>query len=172
MPFRRKIPTPSPPPVSYLEAEDAVSEAGVSPPEQPVGNEYEIGYGRPPKHTQFRKGESGNPKGRKKSSKGLNTIVREAMLQKVSVRTAQGEKRMTRAEATFAKMMEKAFSGDPRALALVLNMYREAVPDEIGHASDTADRASASDEKMIEDFFKQFRSPQADNAAKEVGAHE
>ena len=32
---------------------------------------YEVGYGRPPQHTQFRPGQSGNPAGRRKGVRNL-----------------------------------------------------------------------------------------------------
>jgi hypothetical protein len=35
------------------------------------GGEYAVGYGRPPQHTQFQPGRSGNPKSRAKGSKNL-----------------------------------------------------------------------------------------------------
>ena len=38
-----------------------------------MARDYEIGYGRPPKHTQFKKGQSGNPEGRPKGIKSLST---------------------------------------------------------------------------------------------------
>lgn len=153
MPFR-VIKNPQPAPLTpAIDPIDGENHHPHPRPEAETAN-YAIGYGRPPKHTQFKKGQSGNPKGRKKASKGLMTIVREAMLQKVSVRTAQGEKRMTRAEATFAKMLEKSFAGDARALAIVLGMYRDAVPDEPPSSIDTFDCPTESDEKIIAEFLR------------------
>ena len=35
------------------------------------GDDYEIGYGRPPKHRQFAKGSSGNPNGRPRKAPNL-----------------------------------------------------------------------------------------------------
>ena len=43
------------------------------------GRDYEVGYGKPPKSTRFRKGQSGNPAGRRKGSFNLGTIVRREL---------------------------------------------------------------------------------------------
>ena len=52
--------------------------------------EYEIGYRKPPKHTQFKKGQSGNPKGRPKRSESFGQLVREALDEKTSWCMASG----------------------------------------------------------------------------------
>jgi hypothetical protein len=92
-------------------------------------NSYEVGYCRPPKHTQFRKGQSGNPKGRPKFAKGLNTIIREEMFARVAVRTSGGERYIPRAQALVLKLLELGAKGDLRALRLLLDLYAGAVPD-------------------------------------------
>ena len=40
-----------------------------------MADEYEVGYGKPPKDSQFKKGESGNKRGRPKGVKNLKTEV-------------------------------------------------------------------------------------------------
>ena len=53
------------------------------PTETPGG--YEVGYGKPPPHRRFRKGESGNPRGRPPGAKNLKTLLNEALNERVIV---------------------------------------------------------------------------------------
>jgi hypothetical protein len=49
-------------------------------------SDFEVGYGKPPKGTQFKKGQSGNPSGRSKKDKAfkpLSRIVREFLLEEI-----------------------------------------------------------------------------------------
>ena len=92
-------------------------------------SDYEVGYRRPPAHTRFKPGRSGNPKGRPKAARGLNTLARELLMAKVPVRTGSGEKRMHRIEAVLHKTFELALKGNPRALSQVLSLYASAVPE-------------------------------------------
>jgi hypothetical protein len=46
---------------------------------------FEAGYGKPPRHTRFKKGQSGNPRGRPKGSKNLTTLLTEALNEPVIV---------------------------------------------------------------------------------------
>ena len=96
---------------------------------RPRASSYEVGYAKPPKHSQFKKGQSGNPRGRPREAKSLNVIVREVMLEKVAIRTAKGEKRVSRAEALVLKNLELATKGNGRALEKLLQLFQTAVPD-------------------------------------------
>lgn len=90
---------------------------------------YEVGYRKPPHHSRFRPGQSGNPRGRPRAAKGLKTIVRETMTARVPVRTATGEKKMSRMEAVLHKTVELGMKGNPRALAQLIALYGAAVPE-------------------------------------------
>lgn len=53
---------------------------------------YDIGYGKPPKASQFKPGKSGNPKGRPRSSRNLKTDLEEELFEVMAV-TERGRKR-------------------------------------------------------------------------------
>ena len=90
---------------------------------------YEVGFGRPPAATQFKLGQSGNPKGRPKGSKNLSTIVREVTEQKVTLRTANGSRKIPAIEALLRRLMDQAMKGDHRAAAHILTIYRANVAE-------------------------------------------
>lgn len=150
MPIRRinpPLPSADQKPSSPLPQSDEQSAQRPPATQAPDGERqapapYEVGYRKPPLHTRFKPGRSGNPKGRPKAAKGLKTIARETLTKKVAVRTATGKKKMSRIEALLHKLAELAMKGNARALAEILKLYAAAVPD--GTASD----ASASDEDL------------------------
>ena len=72
----------------------------------------EVGYGKPPKHTQFRKGVSGNPRGRPKGAKNLTTVVNEVLREKVVITVNGQRKTVTKLKAEAMQMVNKATSGD------------------------------------------------------------
>jgi hypothetical protein len=138
MPFR-PINPPAPESETPLAVNPPPRKRGVPPPQIPDREkpDYEIGYGKPPERTRFKKGQSGNPKGRPRGAKGMNTIVRDLLTRKVAVRTPEGPKKMSRIEALFHKLIEKGFAGDTRAIELVAKHYQAGVPDDIEQVTDT-----------------------------------
>lgn len=116
--------------------------------------DYSVGYGKPPVASQFKPGRSGNPKGRPKAAKGLNTIVRDTLTQKVAVRTANGERRISRIEAALHKTIELAMKGNPRALAQLIKLYADAVPDAKSSVDEQArdQDLTATDLAMLEEL--------------------
>src|SRR5262245_59960499 len=84
--------------------------------------DYTIGYGRPPAHSRFQKGQSGNPRGRRKRSRNVRTVLAAAL--NVMVRAREGEKirNLSAMELLMLKQMERALKGDHRAFSKIMDL--------------------------------------------------
>jgi len=82
------------------------------------------GFMNPPKHTRFRKGKSGNPRGRPRKPKDLNTVLQQVLNRKVRIRDE--ERRMPIRDALIWKLLELALQGDKQALSLQRQIIEEA----------------------------------------------
>ena len=89
------------------------------------GTTGNVGRGQPPKHTQFRKGMSGNPKGRPKGSKNLSTLLREAADDQVSATIGGKTRTISKLQATAMQLATKAASGDLAAINKFLEWVDE-----------------------------------------------
>jgi hypothetical protein len=83
-----------------------------------------VGYGRPPESSRFAKGQSGNPKGRPKGSKNLSTLLDDALNESVVVSEHGKRKRITKRVAVLKHLVNKAASGNHRAIQLLLSEMR------------------------------------------------
>jgi hypothetical protein len=89
------------------------------------GNDGEkIGYGNPPRSTQFQKGRSGNPKGRPKGTKNLATVVAQTANGLVAVTENGKRRKISRMEAAIIQLMNKAAAGDPKATQTFLPLIQ------------------------------------------------
>src|SRR5713226_854534 len=78
-------------------------------------SKYEVGFQRPPRPTQFRKGTSGNPKGRPREAKNLAVVLEEALAEKVAIVENGRRRKITKRSAMIKQLVNKAASGDLRA---------------------------------------------------------
>ena len=124
--------------------------------------DYAVGYRKPPRHSQFRPGKSGNPRGRPKAAKGLKTIVRETMAAKIPVRTAGGETKMSRIEAVLHKTIELAMKGNHRAQHQLILLYGAAVPEAEAPvaARARAEDLTAADLALLEEYKAELLTEQ------------
>jgi uncharacterized protein DUF5681 len=87
---------------------------------------YKVGYGRPPQHTRFRPGQSGNPNGRPKQPHTLTSLVGKLLKEKMSIVENGKEKRVPRLEALARSMIAKAIKGESKALSSLLNLLSQS----------------------------------------------
>ena len=86
---------------------------------------YKVGYGRPPQATQFKPGQSGNPRGRPKGSRSVGSVLNELMTQKISV-TEQGRPRRRSAMyLILRRVMQAALQVDANALKLLFSLHNQ-----------------------------------------------
>ncbi len=88
-----------------------------------------VGYGKPPKSTQFPKGRSGNPKGRPKGSQNLSTLLTKSLNETVMVNENGRRQTITKLNAITKQLVNKAAAGDPRAMKLLTELMRQSEID-------------------------------------------
>lgn len=94
-----------------------------------MSDEYEVGYGKPPRNTQFKKGQSGNPKGRSKGRKNIRTILSNVLDRNVTI-TENGQTRKVKfMEALVIQMAAKALNGTTRDQIAVLKAIHDYAPE-------------------------------------------
>ncbi len=89
------------------------------------GTVHKVGRGKPPKHTQFRKGASGNPKGRPKGSKNLSTYFMEAAEKQILATIDGKSRRISMVQAITMQLATKAAAGDQPAINKFLDWMDE-----------------------------------------------
>ncbi|HZF75245.1 MAG TPA: DUF5681 domain-containing protein [Acetobacteraceae bacterium] len=100
-------------------------------PRRPRGD-YEVGYGKPPRHSRFRPGRSGNPKGRPKGAASLGTLLEKALAEVVVVRKGDRQQRISKGEAMIIQLVNKAAGADLAAMKVLLDVERRKVQAEVG----------------------------------------
>ena len=121
-------------------------------------SEYKVGRGRPPLHTRFKKGQSGNPRGPR--PKNLPALLVAALNQPVVV-TVDGEsRRITKREAVIAQLVDKSTGADLRATKMLIDILKDiekragvAPPAELS-------RLGPADEEVVENLLARLRRAQ------------
>jgi len=113
---------------------------------------YEIGRGKPPKQYSFKKGASGNPRGRPKGRRSLSSTIEATLKEKVVIKEHGKKRTVTKLEATVRRLIQSAISGDVhalRALAALMPAEDTATPTTMADLSEL-------DRKLLESLSRRF----------------
>lgn len=128
-------------------------------------NTNEVGYGMPPKHSRFKKGTSGNPKGRKKGTRNLKTDVKEVLNGKIEVNENGTTRKVSAQLASLMRLREKALKGDARALDRLLALAGEHNNEDLPRAKASV---TAEDDAAIIEHFLSRKAGDANEANNEA----
>src|SRR6516164_8897250 len=119
-------------------------------------NDFKVGHGRPPLRTRFKKGQSGNPGGRRK--KPLPALLADALNEPVFV-TIDGERRqITKREAIVHQLVNKSTTADLRATKMLFDMMKDA-EQKAGVAATPPDprQLDEADKEVLQNFIERIR---------------
>lgn len=114
---------------------------------------YEVGYGKPPKEYQFKKGQSGNKKGRPKNSKNTYVLLDEILSQTIPITENGKLMHISKRNAVLIQLVNKAVKGDLKATnALLPHMLMADAKEEDKEKIMSA--LNRDDEKIISNYLK------------------
>ena len=122
-----------------------------------------VGYKRPPKSGQFKPGQSGNPRGRKKQVANFKTDLIAELREPIVVRENGRERRLTKQQAFIKQLMALAIKGDIRAINAIVACTRSfgAAPDQ---AVDN-DGIDSDDLNILQDYVDRERQRHAHSSS-------
>jgi hypothetical protein len=116
-----------------------------------AGNDSDaVGYKRPPRHSQFKKGQTGNPKGRPKNVRNFKTELRAELAEQIVVRENGREYKISKLRAFVKALVAGAIKGDMRAANALVTFSTKTLsgPEDVAPES-----APTADDQDIIDAF-------------------
>ena len=110
--------------------------------------DYPVGYGEPPPHTRFVKGQSGNPRGRPPGAKNMKTLLTRALNELVVVTDNGGRRKVSKREAIVTQLVNRSAKADFKAIQIVLGLVRDIESDTDPHSADPT--YTEADQQIIE----------------------
>jgi Family of unknown function (DUF5681) len=126
--------------------------------------DYIVGYGRPPKATQFAAGKSGNPRGRPKGSRTVGAVLQDIFRQKIAVTENGKTRRIPTLEVMLRRLANDALRSDAKAMKLLLSLvdrYADATEAKV-----QLDELLAEDQQILAQYLTEPAALVAEPAAK------
>lgn len=95
-----------------------------------MSDDDKVGYGRPPKHSQFKPGTSGNSGGRPKGTKNLKTELKEELAELIDLNEGGVRKRVSKRRAMLKTLVARAVKGNTKAATVVIDMMHRLLNED------------------------------------------
>jgi Family of unknown function (DUF5681) len=117
-----------------------------------TSDSYEVGYGKPPKNTQFQKGVSGNPKGRPKKPADFHSIFMKESRSLIPINENGRRDHISKQEAVIKQLTNKAITGNIPAARIYFDLYQQALEKaELSAAQQASDSGKYDNFKNLTD---------------------
>ena len=117
--------------------------------------DYEVGYKKPPEHTRFKQGRSGNPRGRPRGAKNLATLIGEALDERVTVTDHGQRRKITKREAVITQLVNRSARADLKATQILLGLMQD-IERRAGGSTEPASLNEA--DRQVLEFIRNRRS--------------
>ena len=122
--------------------------------------DYEVGYGKPPRQGQFQPGQSGNPRGRPKGSRGLKTDLHAELVSKMTIQINGQPITATKQQLMVKTLATRAASGDVRAIKALIDLVMQVFGAE--DRGEGRKQLSAQDQQIFDEVIGQRAMPSSD----------
>ena len=123
----------------------------------------EVGYGKPPKHTRWKKGQSGNLSGRPKGTRGLKTDLKAELISRMEISMNGKRVSGTKQQLMLRTLSARAAAGDVRASRILIDLVMQVFgPEDHGAGPKTLSR---TDQQILDQLLgRRGGQPVADGA--------
>ena len=125
---------------------------------------YDVGFKKPPKETQFKPGQSGNPNGRPKGSRNVATDLQEELDEEIEVTERGTSLTLTKRRALIKTLMMKGLKGEIRAAEGLVRLALAL--DEADAARGGGELLNEDDQKIIAHFAARLAKGQGSRGEK------
>lgn len=134
---------------------------------RPKSTQSTVGYCKPPEHTRFRKGQSGNPNGRPPGTLNIATVLERTLRQKVVITENGKRKTVTVLEVALNQLMAKAASGELKALQLLITLVRSA-EERQGQMPVANSALDEDDQRVVLGILQRFQNSKNEDSPEDI----
>lgn len=116
-------------------------------------NNYKVGFCKPPVHTRFKPGQSGNPKGRPKGTMDTHRLIDAILSQRIAATIDGVPIRISKRQAMLIRLANNATSGDINSLRLLMPHLFQIDAKKEARARAKAENMSRSDREILDEYL-------------------